>query len=175
MKGIFDTRPGSGYDDEVQSRYHFPDRYLAEARKTVGDWIVYRTTRRGGGGIGYFAAAQVAGIDPDPARAGHSYARVRNYLPFDDLVPLERAQGFYERQLDLLPKKSLVGRTLQGRSVRTISDLEFGDIVRSGLRETLAPANAIRFELDNTHVDAETRALVDAPEEQQERRIVQIL
>src|SRR5437899_2765347 len=100
MKGIFDTRPDSGYDDEIQSRYHFPDRYLAEAQKTVGDWIVYRATRRGGSRIGYFAAAQVKSIDPDPAAVGHSYARIENYLPFDELVPLEWSRGFYEPQLN---------------------------------------------------------------------------
>ena len=175
MKGIFDTRPDSGYDDEIQSRYHFPDRYLAEAQKTVGDWIVYRATRRGGSRIGYFAAARVKGIDPDPAVVGHSYARVENYLPFDELVPLEWSQGFYERQLNMLPKKSLVGRTLQGRSVRTISEFEFGDIVRAGLRETLSPTNRIKLELDDAHVDLDTRALLHAPEEEQERRVVQIL
>lgn len=42
MKAVFDSKPGSGYDDEIQTRYHFPDRYLDEARKAVGDWIVYR-------------------------------------------------------------------------------------------------------------------------------------
>jgi putative restriction endonuclease len=136
---------------------------------------VYRATRRGGSRIGYFAAARVISIDPDPALAAHSYARMGNYLPFDELVPLEWSQGFYERQLNLLSKKSLVGRTLQGRSVRTISDLEFGDIVRAGLHETLSPENAIKLELDDAHVDAETSALVNAPEEEQERRVVQIL
>src|SRR5512139_59730 len=121
MKAIFDTRPGSGYDDEIQTRYHFPDRYLDEARKTIGDWIVYRATRRGGGRIGYFAAARVISIDADPMRAGHSYARMADFLPFDEMVPMERPSGFYERQLDFLPKRTLIGRTLQGRSLRTIS------------------------------------------------------
>jgi putative restriction endonuclease len=77
--------------------------------------------------------------------------------------------------LDLSPKRSLIGRTLQGRSVRTISEIEFGDIVRAGLGETLAPANAVRLELDAAHADPETLALLSGPEEEQERKVVQIL
>jgi putative restriction endonuclease len=175
MRAVFDTRPGSGYDDDVPTRYHFPDRYLDEARKAIGDWIVYRAPRRGGAQIGYFAAARVVNVDHDPIRPGHSYARLADFLPFDEVVPLERPSGFYERQLNFLPKRSLIGRTLHGRSVRTISDIEFGDIVRAGLKETLAPANAVRLELDTDHVDSGTLALVNAPEEEQERKVVQIL
>jgi putative restriction endonuclease len=175
MKAVFDTKPGSGYDDEIQTRYHFPDRYSDEARKAVGDWIVYRAPRRGGGRIGYFAAAQVADIDPDPKLPGHSYAWMKDFLPFDEIVPLERSTGFYERQLNFVAKRSLIGRTLQGHSLRTISEIEFGDIVRDGLQETLDPANAVRLELDSAHADPETLALVNASEEEQERRVVQIL
>src|SRR5260370_22248426 len=174
MKAVFDTRPGSGYDDEIQTRYHFPDRYLDEARKALGDWIIYRAPRRGGGEIGYFAAARVESIDDDPVSPGHSYARMADFLPFDDIVPLERPGGFYERQLGFVAKRSLIGRTLQGRSVRTISEIEFGDIVRAGLGETLAPANSVRLELDAAHADPETLALLSAPEKEQERKVVQI-
>nr|WP_268894134.1 HNH endonuclease [Pseudoroseomonas coralli] len=64
---------------------------------------------------------------------------------------------------------------MQGRSLRTVTDAEFGAIVRAGLRETLAPENAIRLELDPGYLDAEARALVEAPPEEQERRIAQVL
>ncbi|MBN9085757.1 MAG: HNH endonuclease [Reyranella sp.] len=175
MKAVFDTRPGSGYDDEIQTRYHFPDRYLDGARKAIGDWIVYRAPRRGGGKIGYFAAARVVSLDPDPDLPGHSYARMTDFLPFDEIVPLERATGFYEDRLNFVAKRSLIGRTLQGHSVRTISEIEFGEIVRDGLEKTLDPSNAVRLELDAAHADPETLALVNASEEEQERRVVQIL
>ena len=33
MKAVFDSKPASGYDDEIQTRYHFPDRYLDEATR----------------------------------------------------------------------------------------------------------------------------------------------
>ena len=175
MKAVFDSKPGSGYDDDIQTRYHFPDRYLDEAQKALGDWIVYRAPRRGGGKMGYFAAARVASIESDPDVPGHSYAWMTDFLPFDEIVPLERQLGFYEQQLNFVPKRSLIGRTLQGHSVRNISESEFGDIVRDGLRETLNPENAVRLELDSAHLDPETLALVSASNEEQERRVVQIL
>lgn len=175
MKAVFDTKPESGYDDEIRTRYHFPNKYLGEAKKTVGDWIVYRSTRRGGGKIGYFAVARVVQIDSDDRIAGHSYARMADYLPFGDLVPMERPRGFYEEQLQFLPKRSLIGRTLQGRSVRIIPEGDFAAIALAGLGETLAPENATRLELDAQHVDPETLALVQAPQEEQQRRIVQML
>ncbi|MCX7364378.1 MAG: HNH endonuclease, partial [Alphaproteobacteria bacterium] len=81
MKGIFDARPGSRYDDDIETRYHFPNRYLNEVQKTVGDWIIYRAPRRGGGRIGYFAVARVERLDSDPAAADHSYARMADFLP----------------------------------------------------------------------------------------------
>lgn len=141
----------------------------------IGDWIVYRSTRRGGGRIAYFAAACVVGVDPDPSLADHSYARMSGFLQFDEPVPMERQSGFYERELRYVEKRSSIGRALQGRAARTISDIEFNDIVRAGLKETLAPENAIRLDLDPTHADPETLALISAPEKEQERRIVQIL
>ena len=49
MKAVFDTRPDTGYDDDIVRRYHFPNRYLPAAEQCVGDWIVYRETRRGSG------------------------------------------------------------------------------------------------------------------------------
>lgn len=175
MKAIFDTRGESGYDDDIVERYHFPDRYLSEARKAIGDWIIYREPRRGGGRSGYVATAFLVGIDSDQDRPGHSYARVEHFLPFDNVVPLKRGSGFFEQQLDFVPEPRLIGSRLQGRSVRTISDEEFGAITRAGLSETIAPENAIRLELDPQHVDAGTRSLIEAPEQEQERRIVEML
>jgi putative restriction endonuclease len=175
MKAIFDTRGESGYDDNIVERYHFPDRYLAEARKAIGDWIVYREPRRGGGRSGYVATARLVGIDADPERAGHSYARMADFLPFDTVVPLKRAKGFYEKQLDYVAEPRLIGSRLHGRSIRAISDEEFGAITMAGLKETIAPENAVRLELDPEHIDSDTRDLIAAPIEEQERRVVQML
>ncbi|MFI5012966.1 MAG: HNH endonuclease [Hyphomicrobiales bacterium] len=59
--------------------------------------------------------------------------------------------------------------------MRQLDDLDFAAIVRTGLSETLAPANAIRLELDPEHTNQETLSLLQAPIEEQERRIEQIL
>ena len=175
MKAIFDTKAASGYDDDIPNRYHFPDRYLAQAMQTVGDWIIYREPRRGGGREGYVSAARVVRVEPDPAKAGFSYAVMADYLPLDVVVPLRRSSGFYETRLERVANPSRLGTALQGRSIRTITDAEFGVIVRTGLRETLDPANAIRLGLDAGHVDPTVRPLTEAPPENQERLIGQFL
>jgi putative restriction endonuclease len=174
-KGIFDTRSGSGYDDDPASRYHFPDRYLPVARTLVGNWVIYREPRRDGGRSGYVAVARVVHIEPDCGNLGHSYARVANYLEFDRVVPLDGPERAYEAILRAVPEPSRRGVALQGRSVRPVSDADFAAIVRAGLHATLDPGNAVRLELDRAHTDEESRALLDAPVEEQERQVVQVL
>ncbi len=175
MKAIFDTRPRSNYDDDITRWYHFPDRYLSEARRAVGDWIIYREPRREGGREGYVAVARVVRIEADPVKPGHSYAFMADFLPFDRVVPLRRDSGFFEVMLARVERPALIGRMLQGKSIRTISEAEFGAITRAGLSETLDPANAVRLELDERHAGHEAAALVAAPLEEQERRIAQML
>jgi putative restriction endonuclease len=175
VKAVFDTRAGSGYKDDIPFRYHFPNRYLAEAQRALNDWIVYREPRRGGGREGYVAVARVAGIERDPTDPTHSYAFIADFLPFDDVVPLRRGVGFYESMLADVANPSRIGAALQGKSIRIISEADFGAIVRAGLRQTLDPANAIRLELDPRHADADSLAFVSAPPEEQERRIAQML
>jgi putative restriction endonuclease len=46
VKGIFDTKANSGYDDEIVRRYHFPPQYRRVAEQLVGDWIIYREPQR---------------------------------------------------------------------------------------------------------------------------------
>lgn len=176
MKAVFDTRAGSGYNDDVARRYHFPNRYLEQALQAVGDWIAYREPRRNGGREGYVAVARVERLEPDPAKAGHSYAMVSGYLPFDEVVPLRRGPGFYEAALNRLPNPSLVGAALQGRSIRTVPDADFGAIARAGLARTLDPGNAARLGLDLAGgADPGALDLVRAPPEEQQRRIEQLL
>lgn len=175
MKGVFDTRPHSGYDDEVSVRYHFPNNYLPAAQKLVGDWVVFREPRREGGRQAYLAAALVTRLSPDPSDRAHTYAAFAYYTEFDRPVPLRRTDGrYYEDGLNGVPPH-LVGRTLQGHSVRGISETEFGAIVAAGLAETLSPANAIRLGLADPFIDPDARALVALPYEEQQRRIAQIL
>ena len=174
-KGIFDTRAELGYDDDIVERYQFPKRYLPIAQRFIGDWIVYREPRGGGGRSGYVAVARLVRTEPDPSRADRSYAYVDGFLAFDTVVPTQQGGRYMERWLDELPDKSNVGTALRGKSVRPISNEDFAAITLAGLRSSLAPENAVRLELDPASTDAETATLVDAPLEEQKRRIEQIL
>jgi putative restriction endonuclease len=175
VKGIFDTKANSGYDDEIMRRYHFPPQYRAVAERLVDDWIIYREPQRNGGRRAYVAAAKVLRVEPDPERHGYSYALVDDYLPLDRPVPFVRNGTYAEAALREIPDPSRIGAYLQGKSIRTVSEADFADIVRAGLSETLAPENAVCLELDPYHADAETLDLVQAPPDEQARRIEQIL
>lgn len=175
MQAIFDTRSGTGYDDDIIHRYHFSNRYLAEASNAINDWVVYREPRRGNGREGYVAVARVTGIEPDLSKPGFFYAYVADFLPFDVVVPLRRDERFYETRLNEVRNRSKIGASLQGRSVRTISEDEFGAITRAGFKQTLDPVNAIRLELDSKHLDADVFAMVSAEPEVHERRIAVML
>jgi putative restriction endonuclease len=175
MKGVFDTKANSGYDDDVARRYHFPSQYLDVAKTLVGDWIVYREPRRNEGRQAYIAVARVDRIENDPDRYGYYYAIISNYLPFDHAVPLSEDGRYAEEPLRQLSESSRVGAYLQGKSIRSLGALDFNAIVRAGLAETLAPSNAQRLELDPTHADPFTLQLLAEPTEVQERQIEQIL
>lgn len=172
MKGVFTAREGSGYDDRLENRYHFPNRYLSAVEKVVGDWIVYHEPRRGGGRMAYIAAARVAALVPDPERPGHSYALMQDFLPFDRITPIRHGSGFYEEGAG---RTEFVGAYFQGRSIRTITDAEFAAIVRVGLDEVLDVRNRSLMDLDPEQLDEQARQLLDLPRGQQERRIDQIL
>jgi len=175
MKGVFDTKSNSGYDDEITRRYHFPPQYRAVAEKLVGDWVIYREPQRNGGRRAYIAVAKLVRIEFDPALQGYSYAVIADYLPFDRPVPFGSGGAYREAALRDIGDPTRIGAYLQGKSIRTISEADFAAIVRAGLDETLALANATRPELDPLHVDAQTLELVRAPPDEQARRIEQIL
>lgn len=146
MKGVFDVKPGSGYDDRPSERYHFPTRkhYLEVAEAVLGDWIIYRESKRDGGRKGYVGAARVAAIEE--AEPGYAYARMSDYFAFDPPVPLKDAAGEYrEGLLRAVEDSRLVGRSLEGKSLRTISDEDFAGIVGEALGEALSLENIVRY------------------------------
>jgi len=153
MKAVFDTKPGSGYDDETAQRYHFPHRYSAIVADALGDWVVLRRPRADGGNLAYFAVARVARIDPDVRLPGHAYARLVEYLAFDAPVPWRASGRYAEEPLRRIPQKQ-VGLYLRGRSVRPLSADDFAAIIATGLSDTLDPTNARRFGLDPDALDA---------------------
>jgi putative restriction endonuclease len=149
MKAVFDTKPNSGYDDEIMRRYHFPTQsnYMSAAQASVGDWIVYREPQRNGGRRAYIAVARVLRIEPDRARPNHAYAVMGEYLPFDRPVPFAGDGTYWESPLRAIAAPSRVGAALQGKAMRPLADADFTAIVAAGLTETLAPENAIRLGL----------------------------
>lgn len=117
MKAVFDVKPGSEYDDEITSRYHFPARrnYIEVATAAIGDWVLFRTTRRGGGRIAYVATARMTRVAPDLEGANHLYAHVSDFLAFPTPAPL--ANGRSWRILELYA--GLGGPDIPARRLKT--------------------------------------------------------
>ena len=135
LKAVFTTKIGSGYDDVLEERYHFPSTYLAQVENALGDSIVYYEPRRReeaatGGRQAYFAIARVIGVDEDRARPDHYYARLIDYLPLERPVPFRREQTYFEGGLRRDDGKTNKGAF--GRAVRNLSDVEFEHILREG-------------------------------------------
>lgn len=91
---------------------------------------------KGGGREGYVAVARVTEVGENPSESKPYYAAVADYLSFDSVVSLSNDGIYYENFLNNVPKKQ-VGFTLQGKSVRTISDKEFVTIILAGLSKNL--------------------------------------
>jgi putative restriction endonuclease len=176
MKAVFDTKPDSGYDDEITRRYHFPSRrnYMAAAEAAVGDWIIYREPQRNNGRRAYIAVARVLGIEPDRTRPDHAYAIMGEYLPFDRPVPFAGDGTYWEARLRAIADPSKVGQGLQGKAMRALADADFAAIVSAGLSETLAPENAVRLGLGVEDV-AQAFDYTSVPGIDQVRRIEQML
>ena len=149
VKGVFDTKPGSGYDDSLAERYHFPARrnYLEVAHSVVGDWILYREPQRNRGRKAYVGAAMVVAVEPDHLQPGHAYARMTNYFPFESLVPFSGAPhgSYWETSLRTISDSSRIGQSLQGKSMRLLSDRDFAEIVSAGIADTLTTESSIRY------------------------------
>jgi putative restriction endonuclease len=151
LKGVFDVKAGSGYDDDLTRRYHFPGKrnYLETAQACLDDWIVYREPQRNGGRRAYIGAAQVTYVERDAQLPSHYYAYVAGYLPFPDPVPFVTDGRYAEAPLRTILEPSRVGQAVQGKSIRPLTDEDFDAIVLAGMRETLAPENAARLGLDS--------------------------
>ena len=150
MKAVFDVKPGSGYDDDITRRYHFPGRshYLEAARNAVGDWVVFREPRRNGGRRAYIATARVTRVEPDPDKANHFFAYVADYLAFSRPVPFVLDGEYAETALRSVANVGRIGQSLQGKSMRLLPIEDFDSIVLAGLSETLAPENAVQLGLE---------------------------
>lgn len=156
MKGVFDIKPESGYDDSLTQGYQFGTRkdYMAVADAVVGDWILYRGPRRNGGGSAYIGAARVVSVEVD-TKAKRAYAKVADFFEFDPPVPFAGASigRYWEAAWRAIPDIRHVGRTMQGKSLRLISDEDFWGIVAAGVGTALLPENLRRY--GPTELDAD--------------------
>jgi putative restriction endonuclease len=141
-KAIFTTKLTPSYDDRPEEYYHFPATYLNQARGTIGDHIVYYEPRRSsaedssrGGRQAYFASARVDDIIEDKSRPNYFYALLSQYLDFDHPVPFAQGGEYYESALRKTDGTTNKGAF--GRAVRTIPDLEFDRILKSGFAAEL--------------------------------------
>lgn len=177
VKAVFDVKPGSGYDDDITERYHFPGRsnYLSAAQGAVGDWVLFREPQRNRGRRAYIAAARVVSVQPDPGQPGHYYAYVSEFRDFATPVPFVIAGRYAEALLRTVSDPSRVGQAVQGKSMRPISDEDFAAIVLAGLSETLAPENATRLDLDYASWEAPTPQMIPGVGEEFARRVEQLL
>jgi putative restriction endonuclease len=133
-KAVFTSKVGSGYDDVVEERYHFPRRYLRTVEQALGDLIVYYEPKRGNGDMAYFAMAQVVNVRPDPSDSELFYADLRGYLDFARKVPFAEGGKYYETQLQKADGST--SRGAFGWAVRPLPEGEFQAILTAGL---LAP------------------------------------
>ncbi|MGY0619205.1 HNH endonuclease [Lysobacter sp. A378] len=140
---LFTASETSSYDDRIEERYHFPRTYLAQAQQAVGGWVVYYEPRRNaglsssGGRQAYFAIARLDRIEADPMRSDHFYARLSQYMEFDQAIPFKENGRYYESSL-VKPDGS-TNRGQFGRSVRLIQGHEFAAIVRAGFTFSVEP------------------------------------
>lgn len=96
---VFMHKADSIYGDIRAERYQFPAQYLGRAEPCIGDWIVYLEPRRVSNSRGYFAAAKVERIIPDPTAPGMFLALIEpgTYLDFIRAVPFSGPEGVIER------------------------------------------------------------------------------
>lgn len=131
-KGVFVIGSHSIYEDEPERFYRFPPKWMSNASKLVGNWIIYQEPRRAGP-RGYYAVAKVEKIVPDPITEGMFLAMIEagSYLEFGRDVPFQLDGQAVERGL-LNPDGRLNnGRAIQ--SIRPISNADFNRIVDFGL------------------------------------------
>lgn len=126
-KGVFIHNPGTQYDDDPATRYHFPKMYLKRALPIVGDNVLFYESGKKGG---YTATARVESINPDPKDPeGHFYAIIapRSYTPFSKNVPFRINGRLSNTFLDDGDGK--VNRGKQVWAVRPISEEDYMKVV----------------------------------------------
>lgn len=133
-KGVFIHRSDSIYDDSPAERYQFPHQYLGRVNACIGDWIIYYEPSKIQGTRGYFAAAKVAQVVPDPKAKDIYLALIEpgTYLDFVNPVPFNGALGLVERGV-LNEAGKISGRAQS--AARPLSLPDFNRIIDLGTTE----------------------------------------
>ncbi|WP_052341771.1 hypothetical protein [Salinarimonas rosea] len=174
---VFNASRGTGYEDRIETRYHFPHGLLKPATAALGKRIVYYEPRRAAEGRGrnaYFATARLREIVPDEetGRPGHHFALVDDFMPFRVPVPLRRPDGSYRESRIEAPQSA---KGLLQNSIRGLPAPDFAAIVVAGLGDLFDPSKVALHDLDEAVRDPETRELLHLPRDDLERRVEQIL
>lgn len=165
--GVFIHRADSTYQDIPAEQYQFPKQYLSRVAACVGDWIVYYEPTKVPNARGYFAAAKVADVVPDPAHDEMHLALIepQTYLDFANTVPFASNDGITETGL-LNGAGGISGRAQA--AVRALSPHDFQRIVSLGLadgggllpREGNIAADTAPFQLDEEQAPFEVEQRV---------------
>lgn len=125
-------RADSIYEDIPSMQYQFPKQYLSRATEFVGDWIIYLQPTKVRSTKGYFAAAKVEKIVPDPQLKDMYLALIEpgSYLDFGDPVPFRIGDQITES--GLLNEQGHISGRAQA-AVRPISSTDFTRIIELGL------------------------------------------
>lgn len=160
-KAVFTTSDSSIYDDLPERRYHFPETYLNQVQAALHDWVLYYEPRRSAiGRQAYFAAARVAEIKKDPHRDDHHFAYMDGYLEFARPVRFEE-EGLY-RESALQKADGSTNKGAFGRSVRTIPEVEFEAILKTGFHHALKPWETLDISMAREPVVAyEARPIIE--------------
>jgi putative restriction endonuclease len=154
--------------------YQFPRRYLSTVGGCVGDWIVFRRPRADGGNLAYFATAKVVSVDTDQNNPGMSFARLAQFLPFDEPVPWTVFGRYAEEALRNMPRAQL-GVYLRGRSIRPLSEADFRALIIVGLKRTLDPENAERLDVPQGAIQDAVQAMQAYPARERDWKIETVL
>ena len=143
-----DNGPCSSLRTFARIRKTFSRLHMPLCLPRPGDLAVYYEPRRSSGDLNsrggrqaYFAVATITAVESDPALANHFYARVADYLEFDQTVPFREGDHYYESFLRRDDGKTSKGAF--GRAVRSLPDEEFEGILRAGFLQDHAGQLAV--------------------------------
>ncbi|MFY0735328.1 MULTISPECIES: HNH endonuclease [Aurantimonas] len=176
MPGVFTWRPGTDYEDRIESEYRFRSRHDGQMKEVGLGWVVIHRSRRGDGSApsAYIGVGEVYSVEQLTVPIGMRVARIRNFLAFEPQVPFRDGSENREEALRKLPNIA-VGPHTQGNPIRPLSNEDFGAIVRAGLADLFDPRKTALLDLDDPELIRDGADLLNLPFDQQIRRMQEIL